>query len=175
VFGFNFISKILKILNSEETPLQVAIGIALGSIIAFTPFLSLHNLFILLLICTLNVSFRASLLGLVLLSPIGLILEKISLNIGYYLLIGNVSLHPFWVTFNNIPVVPFLKFNNTYTIGSFTLSLILFVPITLLFYFIIKKYRDSWKEKFLKTKLYKILKTSKFVGWITKIYNWIPG
>ncbi|HMB01069.1 MAG TPA: TIGR03546 family protein [Spirochaetota bacterium] len=175
MFILKFIAKGLKLLNSDETPLQIALGIALGSIIAFTPLLSLHNFFILLLIFILKVSFRGAITAMVLLKPAGLLLAPLANELGFLLLLDIESLHPLWVYLHTLPFFAFFLFNNTLVFGSFILALLLFLPVLFLFKTIINKYRTSWKEKFLQTKLYKILSKSKIVLWITKIYKLIPA
>lgn len=46
----NFLAKLLKVLNSERSPGQLAAAVSLAAIIGMTPLYSLHNLFVLFLV-----------------------------------------------------------------------------------------------------------------------------
>ena len=51
------VQSIVKALHSEGTPGQVAMGLAMGSIIGLTPLMNLHNAVLFGLVIILNVSF----------------------------------------------------------------------------------------------------------------------
>ena len=58
------LAKLLRVLNSETNPGQISLGFSFAMIAGLTPLLSIHNLVILLLVCSLRVNLAAFLLGL---------------------------------------------------------------------------------------------------------------
>ena len=45
------LAKLLKALNSDDSPWQLAFGVMLGMIMGLTPFLGLHSIIILFIVC----------------------------------------------------------------------------------------------------------------------------
>lgn len=156
MFWIKLLKNIVTILQSEISPKQVAWGFALGSLMGMTPFSALHGYGIFVLILMLNVNISSATLAALLFSFIGMLLDPLSDKIGYYLLVSNQSLTPLWTKLYNMPVVPFTKFYNTVVLGSFVISLLLFIPS----YFACKKfvlmYRARWKDKVAKWKIMKL-------------------
>jgi uncharacterized protein (TIGR03546 family) len=173
MFVWNIVLKILKILNSEETPWQVGLGFSLGTVIAVTPFFSPHNLLVLFLIMTLNVSFRSALAGLALMFIPGLALAPVSNKLGLILLTKSPGLVPFWTDFFNLPIMAFSKLNNTYTLGSLVLALLLFLPLTFAVRYFVIRYRRDLKDKIIRTRWYKVLSKSKVFITGKKIFDFL--
>jgi uncharacterized protein (TIGR03546 family) len=122
------IQSIIKTLHSEGTPGQVALGMALGSVLGLTPLMNVHNLIIFSLIVLLNVSFGGAMLGWALFVPIGFLLDPVFDRIGAGLL-GAASLRSLWTSWYNTPLVPYTNFNNSVVLGSVVGWLVLAVPI----------------------------------------------
>src|SRR5438105_4170075 len=108
------IQSIIKTLHSEGTPGQVALGMALGSVLGLTPLL--------------NVSFGGAMLGWALFVPVGFALDPVFDAIGIRLLEAP-SLRPLWTSWYNTPLVPYTNFNNSVVLGSVVGWLVLAVPI----------------------------------------------
>src|SRR5262245_5252424 len=94
----------IKALNSQGTPGQVAAGIAFGAALGLTPIASLHNLVIVLLVLVLNVSLAGFSLGWALFVPVGFLLDPLFDAIGNSLL-GSPGLTPLWTRLANTPVI----------------------------------------------------------------------
>ena len=122
------LQSLVKALHSEGTPGQLAAGIALGSILGLTPLVSLHNAILFGLIVILNVSFPGAMLGWAVFIPVGFLLDPFFDHIGHVLLVHTPVLTPLWTAMYNMPVVPLTNFNNTVTLGSIVVSLVMFVP-----------------------------------------------
>jgi uncharacterized protein (TIGR03546 family) len=122
------IQSIIKTLHSEGTPGQVALGMALGSVLGLTPLMNVHNLIIFSLIVLLNVSFGGAMLGWALFVPVGFLLDPVFDRIGAGLL-GAASLRSLWTSWYNTPLVPYTNFNNSVVLGSVVGWLVLAVPI----------------------------------------------
>ena len=155
------IQKLVKTLNSEGTPGQVAVGIALGSILGLTPFLNLHNLFAFAAIALFNISFPAAMLGWILFEPIGFLLDPVFHNIGTAILTNLPPLLPTWTGMYNAPVIPFSNYNNTVVMGSLIGWAVLALPIFFVARWAIARYRERVLSKLQKTKLFKAVKASK--------------
>jgi len=174
LFFIKILTKIIKILNSDETPFQVGTGFALGSLIGLTPILSIQNLVILFFICILNISFMSGILGILIMIPISYLLDPISLKIGYSLLVES-GLDDIWMVLYNMPLVPLTRFNNTHALGSLVLAIILFLPNLLFARWAVKRYRERFQAWFIQTKFYKFYKASKVFIVLRKVFKFIPG
>ena len=69
--------KLLKALNSEQSAGQLAMAISLAVILGFTPFLSLHNVFILLIALWFRVNLSLLIISYPLFALIGYLLSSI--------------------------------------------------------------------------------------------------
>ena len=153
--------KLLKALNSEGTPGQVAVGIALGAVLGLTPLFSLHNLLILALAMVFNVSMAGVFVGWAFCIPVGFLLDPLFHAIGSWLLLQASFLVPVWTDFYNAPVLALSRFNNTIVLGSFVAWLALFAPIYLLGRVGVAYYRRSVYDRLAKAKIFQAVKASK--------------
>lgn len=151
---------LVKALNSEGTPFQVAAGIAMGACLGLTPIGSLHNVVVVLLALILNLSLAGFSLGWALFVPAGFVLDPLFDRIGHALL-GSGTLTPLWTALTNMPVVPFTKFNNTVVLGSFVFWVLAFVPLLLLAQWAVAKYRVAVYERLKKTRVFQAVTASK--------------
>jgi uncharacterized protein (TIGR03546 family) len=154
------LQSLVKALHSEGTPGQLAAGLALGSILGLTPLVSLHNAVVFALIVMLNVSFAGALLGWAVFIPVGFLLDPLFDSIGHTLLF-TPSLAPLWTSLYNMPVIPLTNFNNTVTLGSLVVSLVLFVPFFFLFRWAVARYRATIGERVKQSKWYRAVTASK--------------
>ena len=136
------IQQLVKALNSDGTPGQVAAGIALGAVFGLTPLMNLHNLVLFGLALILNVSMPGVFLGWTVFVPVGFALDPLFDAVGSRLLLAP-GLQGLWTTLYNAPVVPFTNFNNTVVLGSFVVWLVAFVPLFFLARWGVAKYRAT--------------------------------
>lgn len=165
------LGKFIKVLRSAASPNQIAWGFALGTILGFTPLLSLHNLVVVILLIILRVNITSAIFSFTLFSFFAWLLDPVFHNIGYTVLVKIKSLFPTWTTLYNVPIAPFTRFNNTIVMGSFIFSLVLLLPNYFLFKWFVVQYRESWNEKIQKWKITKALSGSKIVKLYFKIRN----
>ena len=76
------IAKLLKVLNSESEPGQISLAVCLAMVIGLTPFYSLHNLLVLLLVFLLRVNVSAFILGFIVFSGAAFLLDPLFHNLG---------------------------------------------------------------------------------------------
>jgi uncharacterized protein (TIGR03546 family) len=153
------IQSIIKTLHSAGTPGQVAAGMALGSALGLTPLMNLHNLVVFSLLVLLNVSFGGGMLGWMLFVPIGFLLDPVFHAVGAQLLEAP-SLRPLWISWTNMPVLPFTNFNNTVVLGSFVSWGVLAVPIFFAARYGVTRYRATVGERVRQSRFYKAVTAS---------------
>ena len=164
------LAKLLKALNSESNPIQISLAFSLGMIVGFTPFMSMHNLLVLLLACILRVNFSGFILAVTVFAGIAYALDPLFILIGESLL-TNESLQPFWTLLYQSDVWRVSHFNNTLTLGSLVVSLVLFVPGVFVFRVLIVKYREHILNWIKKLKLVQVFQGNK----LYKAYQKISG
>lgn len=169
MFFIKLLSKFIKVLNSNASPNQVAWGFALGAILGFTPFMSLHNLIVIILLIILNVNIASAMLSFAIFSFFAWLLDPLFHAIGFYVLVEIPFFQSLWTALYNAPIAPFTRFNNTVVMGSLLVSLVLLIPNYLWFKWFVKRYRDSWNEKIKQWKITKILLGNKIVQFYLKI------
>ncbi len=161
------LQSLFQTLHSEGTPRQVAAGLMLGAGIGLTPLLSAHNLLLFAALVLLNVSFGGGMLGMALFTPLGFLLDPLFHRVGLALLEA-APLRGLWTSWYNIPLVPFTNFNNSVTLGSFVIWLLLSVPIYLLGARAIAHYRATYGARVLNSRFMKGLRASKLYN----VYSW---
>lgn len=152
---------LLKALNSEGTPGQVAVGIALGAVVGLTPLLSLHNLVALSAAFLLNISLPGFTLGWLLFVPVGFLLDPVFDHIGRLLLVDTNALSGFWTWLVNTPGLAWFSLNNTVVLGSLVSWTVLALPIFFLARFGIRRYRETIYQRLRKSKVVRSIMASK--------------
>lgn len=162
------VQSLLKELHSDGTPMQIALGAALGAALGLTPIANVHNAIVLALLLILNVSFGAGMLAWGLFVPLGFILDPLFDRIGHRLLMETPALTPMWTSWFNAPLVPYTNFNNTVVLGSVVGWLVLFVPIVLFVRFLVLRYRATYGERVRRSRFYKAVTASQAYN----VYRW---
>ena len=163
-----FLQSLLKTLHSDGTPGQIAGGIALGACLGLTPLMNLHNAVIVVLLCIINVSFAAGLLGMAIFVPIGFILDPIFDRLGHWVLTDISALRPFFAWIDNQPGLAYSNLTNTVVLGSLVGWLLLFLPIFAAAHYGVIHYRKTFGDWFMKTRIYHALGATK----ILDVYSW---
>lgn len=155
------LAKLLKALNSDSAPGQVALAFALAVITGLTPLFSLHNILILLIACILRINFGAFILGTLFFSGLAYLIDPAAVSIGESIL-TNTSYQAFWTDLYQSDFWRATRFNNTLVLGSIVVALIAFIPVLLLSRWLILAYRHKLMVWVDKLKITKLLKASKF-------------
>jgi uncharacterized protein (TIGR03546 family) len=161
VLLLKLLQSLVKALNSDGTPGQVAAGIALGAVFGLTPLINLHNLVLFGLALVLNVSFPGVMLGWFVFLPVGFALDPLFDAVGRLLLLESGVLQPFWTWCYNAPILPLTNFNNTIVLGSLVVWLLLLVPIFFAARWGIGRYRATVYARLQKTKAFRFVTASK--------------
>jgi uncharacterized protein (TIGR03546 family) len=162
------LQSLVKTLHSEGSPRQIAAGIMLGACLGLTPLVNVHNLVIVALLCVLNVSFGAGLLGLAVFGPIGFLLDPLFHRIGRALLVDTPALAPFWTMLDSTPLVPYTNFNNTVVLGSVVAWIVLAPFIYLAAHAGVLYYRATVAQRVNRWRVVQAVRASKAYD----VYRW---
>lgn len=155
------VQSLVKALNSEGTPGQVAAGMAVGACLGLTPLLNLHNLVIVAAILFFRVSVPGAMLGWMIFTPVGFLLDPAFDQIGRALLMDADGLRPVWAAAYNTPIVALANPTNTIVVGSFVGWVLLAVPIFFLARYGVARYRATIYERYKDARVFRVLRASK--------------
>lgn len=155
-----FLAKLLKALNSDVAPWQLALGFVFGMMMGLAPTFTWFNLIILGLLLILKANFGMAFLGFAVFGLIGYLLDPVMHSAGYWIL-SMESLKATFQNWYNTPWMAATRFNNTIVMGSLFVGLagsVLVFPFMLWF---VGFYREKLKPGVEKLKIVKMLKGSK--------------
>lgn len=155
-----FLQQLFKALNSDGTPGQVGMGMAIGLCFGLTPLASLHNLVVLAVAMLTTVSMPGVFLGWAIATPLGFALDPLFDRIGMALLTAD-ALAPFFTWVVNTPVVALSRLNNSIVLGSLVTWLLLLVPMFFVFRVLVARYRADVYAHVQKWKVVQVIKGSR--------------
>jgi len=159
-----FVQSLVKALNSEGTPGQVAAGMAFGACLGLTPLLSLHNLLIVGVVLFFRVSVPGATLGWLIFTPVGFALDPLFDVIGTTLLADTSALHSVWAYLYNAPIIALGNPTNTIVVGSLVFWTLSVLPIFFLARWGVGRYRATIYERYKDAKIFRALRASKVYG-----------
>ena len=168
------LAKLLRVLNSETDPGQISLGLCFAMVVGLTPLVSLHNLFVLLLVFILRVNLSAFLLGLVLFTGVAYLLDPLFHQLGLAVLTAS-SLADLWTSLYQSVWWRLEHFNNSIVMGSLVFSVAMFVPVLLLLNLLIRRYRQHVMVWVQKTRIMQMFKASKLYQTYETLSSWRPG
>ncbi|MCR8922477.1 TIGR03546 family protein [Dasania sp. GY-MA-18] len=157
------IAKLLKLLNSNVSPSQLALAVCFAAALGLTPLSSPHNILLVFLLLLLRINLSLFLLSWGFFTLIAYAFDPVSHSIGLALLQAD-ALQGLWQSLYNNNFWRFLGFNNTLILGSTVVSLILAIPLFFISRLLIIKYRSH---------LFKWVSQSRLGLWVKggKIFN----
>lgn len=117
----------VSVLAANDSPRQIAAGVALGMVLGLTPKGNLIAVALGVLLCALRVNKTAGLMAAAAFSAVGVALDPITHNLGAHLLKVE-SLQSFYAWLYDQPLGPWMGFNNTVVLGSLVLGVYLAYP-----------------------------------------------
>lgn len=171
MFGLEILAKLFKILRSEASPNQIAVGLVIGMIIGLTPLFTFHNLVLFIILIIFKINIGMALFSMAIFAGIAYLFDPIFHSFGYYLLVDAESIRSFWIFVMDIPFLALSRYNNTVVTGSITVAIILIIPMFFFGKYFVIYYRKYLDPKLQKLKIIQIVKSSKFY----KIYEKIKG
>ena len=168
------LAKLLRVLNSETDPGQISLGLCFAMVVGLTPLVSLHNLFVLLLVFILRVNLSAFVLGLALFTGIAYLLDPLFHRLGLAVLTAS-PLADLWTSLYQSVWWRLEHFNNSIVMGSLVFSVAMFVPVLLLLNFLIRRYRQHVMAWVQKSRIMQMFKASKLYQTYETLSSWRPG
>lgn len=155
-----FLQQLFKALNSEGTPGQVGMGMAIGLCFGLTPLVSLHNLVVLAIAMLTTVSMPGVFLGWAIATPLGFIFDPLFDRLGMAILTQD-ALAPFFTWVVNTPLVALSRLNNSIVLGSLVTWLVLLIPMFFVFRVLVARYRADVYAHVQKWKVVQVVKGSR--------------
>ncbi len=124
------IAKLLKGLNDNSHPGEIAHAASCGFLLGLLPKDNLLWYLIFILFLFLRINKGALLLVILLGSVVALFLDPLFDTIGYTVLTIE-AIAPFMATFLNVPLMAYTKINNSVVMGSLLFSIAAYVPMYL--------------------------------------------
>lgn len=163
----SFIAKIFVALNSNSRPGELASGIAFGISLALIPGGNLLWFLIFAIAFMLKHNLAAMLLSVLVFSLPASLADPLLHKTGLAVL-STPALQDLFTRLYNTPVLPWLRFNNTMIMGSLIWSILLWLPLFILFRILVRLYRNRIASRLAESKLVKSLKG---VPWISKVFK----
>ncbi|WP_108124574.1 TIGR03546 family protein [Saccharospirillum mangrovi] len=160
--------KLLRTLNSEAGPWQISFAAGLALIIGLTPVMSLHNVLILLFAFVFRVNLATFFALWAIFSGFAYLLDPLFDRLGYQWLMAP-GMADFWTGLYQNDFWQLTRFNHTVTLGSLAVSLVLFVPVVLLFRYSVVGYRAKVMPTLERIKIVQALKASKLYDLYQKL------
>ena len=154
-----FIIKLLKALNNNSHPGEIAHAVCLGMLLGFLPKNNIFWFIITVFVLFMRINKGALVLSTLVFSLIAPLCDPLFDSVGYWFL-TLPALEPTFAWLLDIPFVGFTKFNNTIASGSLLCGLVLYIPL----YFIARLF--VW---LMRNKIVPVLRKTKFVVFISKI------
>lgn len=160
------ILKVLRVLASEDSPMQISLAIALAMVMGLTPLFSLHNLLMLIILLSFRINLAAFLLAWAFFSGLAYLLDPLFHSLGQFIL-QYPAMQDIWTEMYNSAFWRLTNFNNTIVMGSFVTAMLAFIPMLLILNFLIRRYRSHVLVFLKKSKLVTWMQSSKMITRIT--------
>lgn len=162
--------KIFSALNSDNSPRQISIAIALGVIVGLSPLLSFHNLLILFIVLLIRVHLGSFILSVGIFSGIGYLFSFAMVDVGEALL-TNGALAPLFNALYQMDWFKLAHWHHTLTFGGMVVGVLLALPVYFISNVLILKYRTHIRGAIERFKIVKALKASNFY----RLYSSVSG
>jgi uncharacterized protein (TIGR03546 family) len=153
--------KLLKALNSDSSPWQLAFGFAMGMVMGLTPMLGLHTLVLLFAVLFFRVNISSFLVAWALFAIFALPLGGLMASIGESMLTSE-GLLSLWTALYSSTIGQLTQFYHTLTLGSLIFSLVFFPILLFTSKFLVVQYRVKVMVWVNKIKLVQFIKGTNF-------------
>ena len=124
---------LVKTLKAHDTPHQLAGGFAIGAVIGVVPLGNVISVGLCALLCGVKVNKSAGVLGAMALMWVGVLLDPVAHNLGMKIL-SIEALQGTYAAIYDMPLGPWIGFNNTVVLGWLVLGTYFSYPIFWLSY-----------------------------------------
>lgn len=163
-----FIVKLLKALNSNSHPGEIAHAICLGALLGFLPKNNIFWYIITVFVLFMRINKGALVLSTLAFTLLAPVFDSQLDTLGYWFL-THPKLSPAFANFLDIPFVAYTKFNNTIAMGSLLCGLALYIPLYFIARLLVWLMRNKIVPLIRKTKVITVLSKAKFVKKIVSV------
>jgi uncharacterized protein (TIGR03546 family) len=149
-----FLLKILKALNSNQRPGEIAAGASFALLLGLLPGENLLWIALFALTFFLKVNLAVQMALLVFFKLLAPAVDPL-LHLFGYAILTFPPLFSFFTWIQNAPLLAFTRLNNTLVTGGFAAGVLLWLPSFVFFRFLIRRYREGFLRMIQNTKLYR--------------------
>jgi len=157
---FRFLAQAL---TDQNTPRQIALGFAMGLVVGLVPKDNLIAVVLMSVLCATKVNLGAGMLAAIVFSWVGMLTDPLTHRIGLSLLTAE-TLKPTWTALYDLPLMPWIGFNNTVVLGSLLLGLTLLYPALRLSEPVIARYKPQVEKRLKNYKIAHLLWGTEWAG-----------
>lgn len=152
---FKYIKRLLKSLNANAHPGDIAHAVSLGLLLAFVPKGNLLWPFLFVLTLFIRMNKGAFFLSFILLSLVVPLADVFTERLGFFIL-SMKTLVPVYTAMYQTPFVGLTRFNNTMVAGGLIAGIMAYVPAYALSRLSVSSYRKYLQPKIAESKAYKL-------------------
>ncbi len=166
----NWIVKILKAINANQRPGEIAAAVAIAWHLALMPAGSGMWWLIFLISFFLRINSGVQAVALVVFNLFTFLFDPFLHSLGFALL-SAPFLQDFWLGLWNTPPFAMLGFQNTLVLGGFMAGVLLWVPVFILSEKLVTAYREKFREAFTNHPLVKGFFQLPLIKTLAEAYN----
>lgn len=164
------ILKLLKALNANKRPAELAVGMAFGFWLMLVPTPTLVWFLIFTLFFMVKVNAAAGFVVMILTQPLHGILDPILDNLGFILL-TDPAYQAFQVFAATVPLAALWGLEQTLVTGGLVVGALAFIPVSLMFWALVILYRRFLQPLIFRNKVVKWVLNLPIVQRLTSWYN----
>lgn len=162
------IAKAIRLLSSDVEPFQLSLGICFGIVAGLSPLISVQSLIVVLCVISFRVNLAILLMSYALFSLIAYLADPLIVSIGTSTLAMG-SFKPMFTEMYNSGIWRFLNFNNTAAMGSLVISIVMFIPLFIIFQWLITRYRQVFERYLKESAVFSFISKSKLLGKVANL------
>ena len=156
------LARILKVLNSETDPRQIAGAVVLAGLFGLTPLWTLHNLIVLLLVLVLRVNLSIFIIAWGFFTVLAFALDPLFDSLGHAVLTAD-PLRSMWATLYATDLGKLSAFNNSVVMGSLCVALVLAPALWFATIYLVRNYRTHMLDWVRRKRIYQVISGSRLV------------
>lgn len=167
----NAVARVVAALNSNRRPGEIAAGASCAVMLALIPAANLIWIAMFALLFLIKINLSIALLTLAVLSPFAALADSLLDSIGYAVLTAP-ALQEVLTTWYNLPLAPFVGFNDTLVAGGLVVGIFLWIPVFLLVRAVVQLYRHTLRPKIAELPpvrwFTRLPLVQRFTGWVRR-------
>jgi len=163
-----YIVKFFKALNSNSKPGEIAHAFCIGVLLGFMPKGNLLWILMFVLFSFIRINKGSYYIMMIIASCFAYLLDPLFNTIGYAVLTW-APLEKIFAFLIDVPFVGFTKFNNTIVMGSLVSSIVVYIPLFILFRVLIGAWRKVVAPAIMKLPIVKAISTLPLVKKIASL------